>query len=230
MTPTAVAERISSSPMSSMSPTRSHRVAAVVGPALVAALVLASCGGSDSAGPTRSTIALDTGSTAFQTIPPVTTTTTLVPPVDDGTSTTEQSYVVQSGDWPLRVAELFEVSLDDLINYNGWASVAEFPFPGTEIKIPPGGRSQAAIDTGGGEVAEGATDEGGEEAVGESIPEAGDNCQAGSYTIEEGDVPLRVANKFDVSLDALNAANATTNGYSAFFVGLQIVIPAKEDC
>ncbi len=224
-----------------MSSKRSHRLAAVAGPALVAGLVLAACGGSDSAGPTRSTLALDTGSTAFQTIPPVTTTTTLVPPPDDGTSSTEQIYVVQSGDWPLRVAELFEVSLDDLINYNGWASVNEFPFPGTEIRIPPGGRSQASIGTGGDETADAGTDDtsgdggdvadGGDEEVGESIPEAGDNCQAGSYTIEEGDTSrIKVANKFDVTVEALDAANATTDGYSAFFPGLQIVIPAKEDC
>jgi hypothetical protein len=28
----------------------------------------------------------------------------------------------------------------------------------------------------------------------------------------------------------LNAANANTSGYGAFFVGLEIVIPAKSDC
>ena len=211
-----------------MSSKRSHRLAALVGPAVVAGLVLASCGGSDSSGPTRSTLSLNTGSTAFATLPPVTTTTTLVPPVDDGTVQTEQEYVVQSGDWPLRVAELFEVSLDDLVNYNGWASVEQFPFPGNTIKIPPGGRSLAADETAAGDDA---SADGGEEAVGDTIPEAGDNCQPGSYTIEEGDTSrVKVANKFDVTVEALDAANATTNGYSAFFPGLQIVIPAKADC
>jgi LysM repeat protein len=50
------------------------------------------------------------------------------------------------------------------------------------------------------------------------------------YTIEAGDVPVKVAEKFDVSLDALNQANAGTDGYSSFYVGLVIKIPAKADC
>jgi len=43
-------------------------------------------------------------------------------------------------------------------------------------------------------------------------------------------VPIKVAEKFDVTVEALNAANAATTGYSAFYVGLEIVIPAKADC
>ena len=39
-----------------------------------------------------------------------------------------------------------------------------------------------------------------------------------------------MAEKFDVTVDALDAANAGTPGYSAFYPGLEIVIPAKADC
>ncbi len=46
------------------------------------------------------------------------------------------------------------------------------------------------------------------------------------YTIKEGDVPFTVANRYSVGLDALNLANADTPGYSAFYVGLKIKIPA----
>jgi LysM repeat protein len=46
------------------------------------------------------------------------------------------------------------------------------------------------------------------------------------YTIQSGDVPFLVARKFGVTLDALNLANVDTPGYSAFFVGLEIIIPA----
>lgn len=209
---------------------RSSRIAAVTAPVVAGALVLAACGGSDSAAPSRSTLSLDTGSTAFQTIPPATAAPTTIAPEIGGTAQTEQTYVVQSGDWPLRVANLYEVSLQDLISYNGWVSEQEFPFPGTEIKIPPGA---AVPDLGGGATTaddgvEAVTGGEVEQAAGDTIPEAGDNCQAGSYVIEEGDLPLRVADKFDVTLEALTAANAATNGYSSFYVGLTIVIPAKD--
>lgn len=211
---------------------RSSRIAAVVAPVVAGALALAACGGSDSAAPSRSTLSLDTGSTAFQTIPPATSPPTTIVPEAGDTAQTEQIYVVQSGDWPLRVANLYEVSLQDLISYNGWVSEQEFPFPGTEIKIPPGavvpnqGGGAATADDGVESVTGGEA----EQAAGDTIPEAGDNCQAGSYTIEAGDLPIRVADKFDVTVDALNAANAATNGYGSFYVGLVIVIPAKDDC
>ncbi|MEM1335759.1 MAG: hypothetical protein AAGG08_20115, partial [Actinomycetota bacterium] len=55
-----------------MLPRHPSRLAAAGGPVLVAALFLGACSGSDSAAPAASTIGLDTGSTAFQTIPPAT--------------------------------------------------------------------------------------------------------------------------------------------------------------
>jgi LysM repeat protein len=64
----------------------------------------------------------------------------------------------------------------------------------------------------------------------ETIPDAGDNCSQGTYTIVEGDYEGLVAGKFDVTVDALRAANVSTPGYSAFYPGLEIVIPAKSDC
>ena len=46
------------------------------------------------------------------------------------------------------------------------------------------------------------------------------------YTIAANDVPFTVANKFGITVDALALANADTQGYSAFYVGLKIKIPA----
>jgi LysM repeat protein len=46
------------------------------------------------------------------------------------------------------------------------------------------------------------------------------------YTVQKGDVPFNVARKFSITLDALNQANAGTPGYSAFYPGLKIKIPA----
>ena len=62
-------------------------------------------------------------------------------------------------------------------------------------------------------------------AVGETIAPGTQTTEITEYTIKDGDVPFTVANKFGITLDALNLANADTSGYSAFYVGLKIKIP-----
>ena len=197
-----------------------RRLGAIVGPILIGAFLMASCGAPDDAA-TRTTIDLSADSTAFVVRPPATT-----EPADavgeDGVVSTEQEYVVQPGDTPIGVANAFGVSLDELVSYNEWPNAA-LPFPGETIKIPPGGTApgaEAAADSGDSEVA----------APADTIPDAGDNCAPGEYTIVDGDYEGKVASNFDVTVDALRAANATTPNYSSFYPGLGIVIPAKSDC
>ena len=174
-----------------------------------------------------STINLD--ATNYIVKDPVTTTIASLSGGEE-TATGSQTYVVQSGDYAIKVADQFGVPLEDLLNFNGWATGNEFPFPGEEIKIPPGGTTQAAATDADTDVAA-AAGEDGEASVGETIPDTGSNCAPGSYTIEDGDnARSKVANKFDVTVEALDAANAGTSGYSAFYPGLKIVIPAKADC
>jgi len=139
----------------------------VAWPLVVGAFVLASCGADTAGGATASTINLD--ATNYIVKDPVTT--TIAPPEDEsGTSSTSQTYVVQSGDYPLGVAEAFGISLDDLLAFNGWASGSEFPFPGQEVKIPPNANSQPAQDPVADEVAP---------PVGDTIPAPGSTCQPG---------------------------------------------------
>lgn len=47
----------------------------------------------------------------------------------------------------------------------------------------------------------------------------------GAYTVQDGDTPALVAQKFNVTVDELNTANAGLPGYDAFYVGLVITIP-----
>lgn len=210
-----------------MSSSHPRRVGALVGPIAVGAFILASCGAADDT-VTRSTIDLSADSTAFVVRPPATTT----PPADTAAPEagavveTEQEYVVQAGDAPIVVANRFNVSVDDLIAYNEWGP-GEFAFPGQTIKIPPGGTAPGAAPAAATE----ADDTAASAAPAATIPDAGDNCGPGSYTIEETDTTrTKVADKFDVTVGELDAANANTPGYSAFFPGLEIVIPAKADC
>ena len=196
-------------------------------------MLLAACGGSSDSGATQSTIDLSQASTAFVVRPPATT----VPGFTvDGVAvavTEEQEYVIQSGDYPLKVAADFNVSLEDLIAYNEWGSADEFPGIGTPIKIPPGATAVGVVTDAEGDsaviVAEGNGD-GDPDVTIVTIPDAGDNCAAGSYTLVDGDYPQKVADQFDVTVPALRAANSRTSGYNAFYVGLEIVIPAKADC
>ena len=57
------------------------------------------------------------------------------------------------------------------------------------------------------------------------------DCAPGSYAIEDGDNPTLIAEKFDVTLEALTAANGWDASYSNFpGTGESIVIPAPADC
>ena len=68
-------------------------------------------------------------------------------PVEGAVSTAAQDYTVQSGDYPLKVANQFGVTVDELFAFNEWGSVDEFPFPGTVIQIPPGATVAGATTT-----------------------------------------------------------------------------------
>jgi hypothetical protein len=41
---------------------------------------------------------------------------------------------------------------------------------------------------------------------------------------------VKVAKKLDTTVEALDAANVNTKGYSGFFPGLKIKTPPKADC
>ena len=190
------------------------RKLSVASPIVIGALVLASCGSDTGSGAVASTqVDLDTAATNYIVKDPVTTTIAplVIEAEIDPIASVSQVYVVQSGDYPLKVADQFGVTLEILLAFNGWATSSEFPFPGQNVLIPPSAVAAAP--------------------VGETIPDSGSNCPAGSYTIEASDTArTKVASKFDVTVEALDAANAGTSGYSAFYPGLKIVIPAKADC
>jgi LysM repeat protein len=203
--------------------------------ALTGLLALSACG-DDDADATLPSYSIAPES--YVTRPPATTTTTI--PLEDikpgEASPQEQIYEVQSGDYLAGIAAKYEVSAEEIANYNDFPNgVNELIVPGQEIKIPPNAvvPAEEADETTttplAGENLVTTTDDG--SATDDSTEQTtGDNCGPGKYALQAGDYPIGVAKKFDVTVDALAAANADTPGYSAFYPGLEIVIPAKSNC
>jgi LysM repeat protein len=210
-----------------------RRLGVVAGPVAAGMILLAACGSGSDEGATESTIDLSEGSTAFVVRPPETTVAAETTVVAGGVSAAAQDYTIQSGDYPLKVAQQFGVTVDELVAFNEWGSANEFPFPGTVIKIPPGATVAAATPettVAADPAAEAAATTTASTAPASTIPDAGDNCGAGEHIVEAGDIPINVAKKYDVTLDALNAANADNPAYGQFIPGQIIIIPGKAEC
>lgn len=118
-------------------------------------------------------------------------------PADDPDDPPARSttYVVQDADVPSAVAAEHCVSVDDLAATNGWSD------PSGEFPVV-----------------------GNEILVPVGFDDAG--CDLRPYTVTEDDTSrVRVADRFCVSVQSLDAANEETDDYSAFYPGLEIVIP-----
>ncbi|MFV0309243.1 MAG: LysM peptidoglycan-binding domain-containing protein [Desertimonas sp.] len=224
---------------------RAVRVVATGGLTLGLAVVTGACG-SSAGGSSPATITIAPQSYQSKPGPTVVPeSTTAATAGADGRTTQVQYYVIQSGEYPSTVANKFEIPLEDLLNINDFTLegniVPQWPGAGATVKIPPGAKfidpNAAAADdepeTEETTASGGTTDDG---AIIESTPEeviddaTTDRCVPGKYTLEANDYPGAVAKKFDVTVEALNAANASTSGYGSFYVGLEIVIPAADDC
>lgn len=146
---------------------------------------------------TASTTCLPTTSTivVYESTVPFNT----LPPT---TYTFGTTYVLQSGDNPTGVATMFGVSLDALNAVNAGTPDYELFYVGLEIKIP-----DAPVGT--------------TTTTRSLAPPA----IAGDYTLESGDFPAAVAEKFQVTVAELDAANVDTPGYEAWAVGTIIHIP-----
>jgi hypothetical protein len=172
---------------SSPSSTGLRRLGALVGPALVGAIVLSSCGGGDRPAPRSrpSTSARHRRPSSCVPRPRPTPRPTRRSSDPDAVIEGIQEYTVQSGDAPYVLVARFDVTLEDLLGVNEWTERQnQFPFPGTVILIPPGAKSVTASSP---ESTETEADAGTETADAESgdvatdtIPDAGDNCSPGS--------------------------------------------------
>ena len=227
--------------------TRTGRLIGLSALSVGLALVGAACSADDD-GTTAPTITIQPQS--YQSKPPATLTpesTTEATAGEDGTTDQVQKYTVQADEYPAQIASKFGITLSELIEFNNWTLegqiVPEFEGEGSVVEIPPGAKfvapeeeeeDEETATTDVGESNGGTTTDGNPigtipAPVGTGDP-AEDRCVAGRYTVVDGDYPIGVAQKFDVSIEALNEANASTAGYGTFYTGLEIIIPPAEDC
>jgi LysM repeat protein len=190
---------------------------AAVGAASVGlfALLMGACG-QDTLGVATTVVAVTP--TNFATIAPVQSTlpgtTTSLPTNAIGA---EQLYTVQSGDSPLAIANKYGIALETLLAYNGWVSPSQFPYPGTQIRIPP-----SAIEPASTGAATGGTTS---NVNTPSAPGCGTR-PAGTYTVQSGDTIFGIRRKFCVSLAALLSANNWASSSVVIMPGDVINVPA----
>ena len=151
-----------------------------------------------------------------------------------------QVYKVQQGDFLGAIAEDFGIPPESIAAFNRWEDgVQHMLHPDQEINIPPGAQVPSADDD---EEDDSGDDEDSEETDSDSDsgepeetedPDEPATCPngdpQGTYTIEDGDIPALVAQSLDVTVDQLDDANANTQGYSAFIVGVEILVPCGEE-
>ena len=179
------------------------------------AVVLLSACGTASGAQSGATI-VNLGTTNWATIPTVPPTVATVPestlpPVPGDKTTSVQEYTLQQGDNPTLVANAWGISLEELNQANAGTTGYDLFFIGLKIKIPIG----ATIPSTGTE-------------TGDTLPPVEIEI-CGDYTLQSGDFPKVVADKFHVTVKALDAANEDTNGYGGFIVGTKIKIPCAEE-
>jgi LysM repeat protein len=203
----------------------------------LSAAVLAACGAANGSSPNQTSLDLTSTNYVTVTQTPTTIATTTLPGANPGTVHPEEgTYVVAAGDFPSIIANRYKVKFTDLLAINGWtvvgtgssAQVPEFPAVGAVIRIPPGWTEPGTTpDT---TSASGTTGDTTPNETTTTVAGGQSTCASGEYTIVAGDYLGKVAKKLNTTVDALNAANASTPGYSAFYPGLKIKTPPKTNC
>lgn len=203
---------------------------------------LTACADDDGASPSLPTVTIRPSSYVVR--PPVTTPSSDPPPItanEEGFTDQVQYYIVQSGDFPSEIAARYEVDLDALLAFNDWELVdgmaQGFPGAGTEIGIPPPSKLLEPDETEETDPPDtSATDNPDPPAQTDPPDSQAGRCDPGTYTVEANDYPIGVAEKLDVSLEALVQANGwTLDAATGFYTGFPspggtIIVPPPDDC
>ena len=189
--------------------------------------LVSACGGANgsAAGP-RSTLQY-VPATSYVVKEPATTTTTtttiaIATSPEDARSPGEQTYKIKGGDSLFGIASRYDVTMELICDYNGWAQCGseKLLLPGDEILIPP----NAAVASADGEIA-------GDDSI--DTPDDGAAATEGEgclHTVVANDIPIRVAKKYEITVEELAAANASNPIWNNFRLGGTLNIPANGAC
>jgi LysM repeat protein len=199
-------------------------------------LTLASCG--DNGGSAESATTVSIQPTSYVTRLQATTTTEPVSGTADteGRSPVEQTYTVKAGDYPVLIAAMYDVPVDELKAYNKWEDYADdFPGIGETVRIPPGAKFIDASIPSTTTTESSATTEASDNSPATETTTADTErgpCDPGEYTVEPGDYPILVAEKFDLTVEELTKYNHwTPPDYLDFpSAGETVKIPPPKDC
>ncbi len=196
---------------------------AVVFAAFCVAPLMLAAGCGDSTGSGSESLLSPIQPSSYVTIEPATTTTTTTifidpeQPSGPTISPDPQTYIVVAGDSLSKIASLYDMSVDELIAYNGWTDgTNHLLLAGDEILIPP---NKPIPGSGTGTAPSDST----------TVPDqpSGSGC---THTIVAGDNPTRVADKYGITVDQLSNANLDNPAYSTFLIGSQLTIPPEGNC
>ena len=124
-------------------------------------------------------------------------------------------YVVKSGDTIVGIASRHGVTTKELVEVNSWDEGLKHRLNPFDVIMIPG---NGTLDT-----STAATNADGTLAV-----DADGNCVQ-RYTVKATDTSrTKVAKRFKIDVDELDAANTETRGYGAFYKGLEIIVPTCE--
>lgn len=196
------------------------RTFSLLGPGLAALLILAGCGGDDEPSPSPTPAPIESTpaptATPLARVPdPVVVTGNGAPGRGGGESVVE--YVVEPGDTLGAIAARFGVEPDVIREANGLDG--DNILAGQTLRIP---RAGAGSGTGGTP----STPSGGSPGATATPPAT---AADGEYVVQEGDTAFGIALQFDVTLEALAAANGMTEDeITDLQIGQVLIIPSPE--
>ena len=199
--------------------------------AVIGAALAAACGGGSSSGKAPDSSKIPTATLPATLPEPRIVSSGAVQP--GGGS----SYTVKEGDTLAGIAGRFGVSLEDLLAANPSLDASRLSI-GQAVKLPPSEAPPAAATPAAASTQTAATEppatatavETPTEAPPTSTPPpAATNTPASlgqTYTVVEGDIPVTIAEKFGITVEALMAANPGVDP-TALYIGQVLIIPPK---
>ena len=200
-----------------------------LGASVLGVVALAACDGGGDDATAQTTIAIRP--TAYVTLPVVTTarpatTSAEQPGTPDRQAAGEgEVYEVERGDALQLIADRYDITVEELAEFNEWDDGVFHPiYPGDEVRIPEFAEEPEEEEV---------TDERPDDGLGTMPAQGGgplcpDGTERDLYEIVSGDFISRVADKNDITIEELEAANAENPAYAIVRAGAGPVVALRR--